>query len=79
MSVCVGGCAVLQEGELQAPAAPKRIGGLKFTKFSNAYMLVYVRVSDWPRVMVPVTKDHIAPYLRQRLEVGSSGLTGMFD
>lgn len=59
----------MQDGEVQSAAPPKRLGGLKFTKFSNAYMLVYVRVSDWPRVMVPVTKDHIAPYLRKRLEV----------
>eukprot|EP00878_Enallax_costatus_P010709 GHUV01011185.1.p1 GENE.GHUV01011185.1~~GHUV01011185.1.p1 ORF type:complete len:671 (+),score=192.28 GHUV01011185.1:167-2179(+) len=59
---------IKQDGDLHTPAAPKRMGGLKFTKFSNAYMLVYVRESDWPRVMVPVTKDHIAPYLRQRLE-----------
>lgn len=51
------------------PLAPKRVGGLKFTRFSNAYMLVYVRVSDWTRVMCPVTKDDITPYLRERLEV----------
>jgi hypothetical protein len=32
-------------------------------------MLVYVRVADWSRIMVPVTKDDIGPYLRDRLEV----------
>jgi hypothetical protein len=42
---------------------------LKFTKFSNAYMLVYVRLSDWQRYMSTVTKDGIAPYLLERLEV----------
>jgi ubiquitin carboxyl-terminal hydrolase 7 len=62
----------MQDG---ADLAPKRLvpGGLKFTKFSNAYMLVYVRVSDWPRIMVPVTKDDIAAYLRERLEVCPGG------
>jgi hypothetical protein len=39
-------------------------------RYSNAYMLVYVRASDWGRIMCPVTKDDIAPYLRERLEVG---------
>ena len=61
------------EGEQQqpplagTPLAPKQ--RLKFTKFSNAYMLVYVRLSDWPRYMAPVAKDGIAPYLLERLEV----------
>lgn len=61
----------------QPLVAPKRLGGgggLKFTRFSNAYMLVYVRVCDWDRIMVPVTKDDIAPYLRERLEVRRGGL-----
>jgi ubiquitin carboxyl-terminal hydrolase 7 len=50
--------------------APKRLGGLKFTRFSNAYMLVYVRLSDWDRIMCPVEKEEMSPYLRERLEVG---------
>jgi hypothetical protein len=62
----------VQEGDQQQqPAggvlAPKQ--RLKFTKFSNAYMLVYVRLSDWQRYMAPVAKDGIAPYLLERLEV----------
>lgn len=40
----------------------------KFTKYSNAYMLVYIRVSDWERIMCDVTKDDIADHLRKRLE-----------
>lgn len=57
------------DGPDVAPAAaPKRIGPIKFTRFSNAYMLVYVRERDWPRFMCPLTKDDIAPYLREWLE-----------
>ena len=36
---------------------------------SNAYMLVYVRASQWDDVMCRVTKDDIPRYLRERLEV----------
>jgi hypothetical protein len=60
-------------GGVSPAAAPKRLGGLKFNRCSNAYMLVYVRLSDWPRIMCEVTKDHIAPYLRERLEVSVCG------
>ncbi|GLC41652.1 hypothetical protein PLESTB_000692700 [Pleodorina starrii] len=41
---------------------------LKYAKFSNAYMLVYVRQSDWGTVMCDVTKDDIAKHLLDRLE-----------
>jgi ubiquitin carboxyl-terminal hydrolase 7 len=47
----------------------KRTGSLRFTKFSNAYMLVYVREADWDRVMCNVDTTHIEPLLLQRLEV----------
>lgn len=40
----------------------------KFTKYSNAYMLVYIRVSDWDRIVCDVTKEDIADHLRKRLE-----------
>jgi ubiquitin carboxyl-terminal hydrolase 7 len=58
---------------LSPHAGPKRLGGLKFNRCSNAYMLVYVRLSDWPRIMGSVTKNDIAPYLRERLEVRGLG------
>ena len=32
-------------------------------------MLVYVRESEWDRIMAPVAKDEIAEHLRQRLDV----------
>lgn len=35
---------------------------------SNAYMLVYVRVADWPRIMCAVDKADIPDHLRSRLE-----------
>ncbi|GIL82845.1 hypothetical protein Vretimale_8198 [Volvox reticuliferus] len=41
---------------------------LKYAKFSNAYMLVYVRQSDWPTIMCDVTKEDIAKHLLDRLE-----------
>ncbi|KAG2434916.1 hypothetical protein HYH02_012114 [Chlamydomonas schloesseri] len=41
---------------------------LKFAKCSNAYMLVYVRLADWNRVMCSVTKNDIAKHLLDRLE-----------
>mmetsp|Transcript_35695 Transcript_35695/g.79387 ORF Transcript_35695/g.79387 Transcript_35695/m.79387 type:complete len:1131 (+) Transcript_35695:131-3523(+) len=41
---------------------------VRYTKYSNAYMLVYIRVSDWDRIVCNVTKDDIAPHLRDRLE-----------
>jgi hypothetical protein len=63
----------LQEGSDQqqqlAVGALVQKQRLKFTKFSNAYMLVYVRLSDWQCYMGTVTKDGIAPYLLERLEV----------
>ncbi len=31
-------------------------GALRFSKQSNAYMLVYVRKEDWERIMCPVYK-----------------------
>lgn len=37
---------------------------------SNAYMLVYVRISDWDRVFCPVSKEDLNVHLRRRLEVG---------
>lgn len=36
---------------------------------SNAYMLVYVRVSDWDHVFCPVTKEDLNVHLLRRLEV----------
>lgn len=29
---------------------------MRFPKHSNAYMLVYVRLSDWDRIICPVNK-----------------------
>lgn len=51
----------------QMPVAPGT--GFKFTKHSNAYMLVYIRTQHWDQYMCNVTKEDIAPYLRERLEV----------
>ncbi len=46
---------------------------LKYAKYSNAYMLVYVRVNDWPSIMCDTTKDDIAKHLLDRLEVRVGG------
>ena len=46
----------------------------KFTKYSNAYMLVYIRDSDKDKVICPVDEKDIAEHLQVRsllkLEVG---------
>lgn len=41
----------------------------KLSKYSNAYMLVYVRVDDWDRIQCSVTEQDIAEHLRVRLKV----------
>ncbi len=41
----------------------------RVAKFSNAYMLVYVRASDWPRMMSEVAREDSAEHLRERFEV----------
>ncbi|KAL9675747.1 hypothetical protein QQ045_003953 [Rhodiola kirilowii] len=40
----------------------------KFTKYSNAYMLVYIRESDKDRIMCNVGEKEIAEHLRVRLK-----------
>lgn len=56
-------------GEDDTPnPAPGYGTNIKITKYSNAYMLVYVRVSDWGRIHCEVTKNDIAEHLRKRLE-----------
>ncbi|KAL4539456.1 hypothetical protein Ndes2437B_g02171 [Nannochloris sp. 'desiccata'] len=39
-----------------------------FSKFSNAYMLVYVRESEWDSVMCQVTEEDISEHVRARLK-----------
>ncbi|KAJ8446165.1 hypothetical protein Cgig2_015936 [Carnegiea gigantea] len=40
----------------------------KFTKYSNAYMLVYIRESDKEKIMCNVDEKDIAEHLRERLK-----------
>ncbi|KAK4396611.1 Ubiquitin carboxyl-terminal hydrolase 12, partial [Sesamum angolense] len=40
----------------------------KFTKYSNAYMLVYIRVSDKDKIICDVDEKDIAEHLRIRLK-----------
>ena len=40
----------------------------KFTKYSNAYMLVYIRESDKEKIMCNVDEKDIAEHLRVRLQ-----------
>ena len=60
-----------------AAAAP-RLSGLppagfgntfRHTKHANAYMLVYVRESEWDAVMCQVTEQEISAHVRARLKV----------
>eukprot|EP00238_Polyblepharides_amylifera_P000665 CAMPEP_0196572050 /NCGR_PEP_ID=MMETSP1081-20130531/2168_1 /TAXON_ID=36882 /ORGANISM="Pyramimonas amylifera, Strain CCMP720" /LENGTH=1108 /DNA_ID=CAMNT_0041889233 /DNA_START=195 /DNA_END=3521 /DNA_ORIENTATION=- len=39
-----------------------------FAKFSNAYMLVYIRTEDTDRILCSVTKEDIAPHLLARFK-----------
>ena len=41
---------------------------LKIARFSNAYMLVYIRDSDRDHILCDVTKEDIAQHLRERLD-----------
>ncbi len=38
-------------GEDEGPPPGAGFNAFKFTKYSNAYMLVYVRKSDWDQVL----------------------------
>jgi len=42
-------------------------GGVRVAKFSNAYMLVYVRASDWDTIMAPVAETDVHVHVRDRL------------
>lgn len=41
---------------------------MRVTKHSNAYMLVYVRISDWDNIMCPAGKEHLQDPVRARFE-----------
>ncbi|KAJ3011309.1 hypothetical protein HKX48_006911, partial [Thoreauomyces humboldtii] len=47
---------------------PSMRQGIKLKRFTNAYMLVYVRDSDRAEVLAEVTKDDIPSHLQKRLE-----------
>ncbi|KAL2912015.1 ubiquitin-specific protease ubp15 [Polyrhizophydium stewartii] len=52
-----------------APMAAQRMQGARLHKrFTNAYMLVYVRDADLDEVLAPVTDEHIPGHLRRRFE-----------
>ncbi|KAI7840976.1 hypothetical protein COHA_005205 [Chlorella ohadii] len=54
-------------GEGEAP--PGGFGNpLRFTRHANAYMLVYVRESEWDAVMCQVTEQDISQHVRARLK-----------
>ena len=60
-------------GDGTAPAPPPTQGFnpplfSKLSKYSNAYMLVYVRECDVKSVLCPVTKQDIAQHLHERVE-----------
>lgn len=66
------------EDETPPPAPGYTAPTLKLTKYSNAYMLVYVRESSWKDIMLEVSQDDIAEHVRSRLEVGLLILTALF-
>lgn len=58
------------EDETPPPAPGFTAPTLKLTKYSNAYMLVYVRQSSWKDIMLEVGQNDIAEHVCSRLEVG---------
>ncbi|KAK9813402.1 hypothetical protein WJX73_006228 [Symbiochloris irregularis] len=54
------------EGGL-TPSHGLNIPSIRHTKYSNAYMLVYVREDDWSNVMCEVQESEIAAHVRERL------------
>lgn len=50
------------------PAAGYPHPPVRYAKYSNAYMLVYIRESDWARIMSQTTQDDIAEHLRERFQ-----------
>ncbi|KAL3154338.1 hypothetical protein ABBQ32_013820 [Trebouxia sp. C0010 RCD-2024] len=56
------------EDETPPPAPGFTAPTLKLTKYSNAYMLVYIRESSWKDIMLEVSQDDIAEHVRSRLE-----------
>ncbi|EIE26652.1 cysteine proteinase [Coccomyxa subellipsoidea C-169] len=55
-------------GEDENPPPGTGFNTFKFTKYSNAYMLVYVRTSHWDKIMCEVGKSDIQDHVRMRLE-----------
>jgi ubiquitin carboxyl-terminal hydrolase 7 len=56
-------------GDLDGPAPFGTVPAVRsFSKFSNAYMLVYVRESEWDSVMCEVTEEDISEHVRARLK-----------
>ena len=56
-------------GDEDKPITTNFAGGVKYPKQSTAYMLVYIRVSDWDRFMCDAGKEDISEPIRKRLEV----------
>mmetsp|Transcript_19656 Transcript_19656/g.42954 ORF Transcript_19656/g.42954 Transcript_19656/m.42954 type:complete len:1106 (-) Transcript_19656:700-4017(-) len=57
-------------GEDETPPHPgfNNPPAFKYTKHSNAYMLVYIRKEDKDRIICPVTNDDIAQHLQERFK-----------
>ncbi|XP_057536281.1 ubiquitin C-terminal hydrolase 12-like [Amaranthus tricolor] len=56
------------EEELPQPNPGFNNTPFKFTKYSNAYMLVYIRESDKDKIMCNVDEKDVAEHLRERLK-----------
>ncbi len=52
-------------------------GNFRMTKHANAYMLVYVRESEWDTVMCQVTEQDISAHVRARLKVSMGACLGV--
>lgn len=56
------------ESPQPTPGAYNNMPSFKFTKYSNAYMLVYIRTCDKDRIVCEVSEEDIAEHLRLRLK-----------
>lgn len=56
--------------------APQNLSNaVRASRFSNAYMLLYVREEDWDTIMCPVTDSDIPPHLARRVQAEEQRLT----
>lgn len=62
------GNSILTAAPLDMPRQTTHYFGIRASKYSSAYMLLYVREDDWNNIMCPVTDSDIPPHLARRIQ-----------